>query len=109
MCTTLVTTSHWGPARLEITRADPCREPKAWPSARTRLREHDEVMTSERLIADEVTADETTAEEASRLAVMALAADLEYWARTVSVGDQVGLNDLFRVLDLAREASIPAA
>jgi hypothetical protein len=48
-----------------------------------------------------------TPEQASRLAVTAVAADLEYWARTASVDGRVGLNDLTRTLDLIREASAP--
>jgi len=48
---------------------------------------------------------ELTPEQASRMAVIAAAADLEYWARTASVGGRVGLNDLTRALDMMREAS----
>ena len=50
---------------------------------------------------------ELTAEQASRLAVIAVAADLENWARTASVEGLVGINDLVRVLDLMRHASAP--
>jgi hypothetical protein len=51
--------------------------------------------------------DELTAEQASRLAVTAVAADLEYWARTASVQGRVGLNDLIRALDMVRLDSTP--
>jgi hypothetical protein len=50
-----------------------------------------------------------TPEEASRLAVIAVAADLEYWARAASVDGYVGLNDLTHALDLIRCAGAPAA
>jgi hypothetical protein len=53
------------------------------------------------------TAEHLSVEDASRLAVTATAADLEYWARTVAVDGQVGLNDLVRCLDMLREASAP--
>ena len=49
--------------------------------------------------------EELTAEQASRMSVTAVAADLEYWARTTSVDGRVGLNDLTRTLDVIREAS----
>ncbi len=48
-----------------------------------------------------------TAEQASRMAVTAVTADLEYWTRCVSVDGRVGLNDLTRILDVIREASAP--
>jgi hypothetical protein len=48
--------------------------------------------------------EELTAEQASRMSVTAVAADLEYWARTISVDGRVGLNDLTRTLDVIREA-----
>jgi hypothetical protein len=51
---------------------------------------------------------ELKAEEASRMAVTAMAADLEYWARASSGDGHVGVNDLVRVLDTLREASVPA-
>jgi hypothetical protein len=51
--------------------------------------------------------DEPTPEQASRLAVTAVTADLEYWARTASVQGHVGLNDLIRTLDMIRMASAP--
>jgi hypothetical protein len=51
--------------------------------------------------------DELTAEQASRQAVTAVTADLEYWASSAAVGGQVGLNDLIRTLDVLREASVP--
>jgi hypothetical protein len=70
--------------------------------ARTHLRELDE-----QIITDETPAGKLTVEEASRLAVTALAADLEYWARTVAVDGRVGLNDLTRALDTVRETSVP--
>jgi hypothetical protein len=41
------------------------------------------------------------------MAVNAVAADIEYWARTVSVDGRIGLNDLARVLDVIRQASSP--
>ena len=46
-----------------------------------------------------------TLEHASRLAVLAVAADLEYWARAVSTDGYIGLNDLTRTLDIIRDAS----
>ena len=52
---------------------------------------------------------EQIADQASRLAVTAVTADLEYWARTASVEGLVGLNDLIRVLDMIRDAGTPAA
>jgi len=51
--------------------------------------------------------DEMSAEQASRMAVTAVTADLEYWARTTAVDGRVGLNDLTRTLDVIRRASIP--
>ena len=51
--------------------------------------------------------DELTQEYASRLAVTAVTADLEYWARKASVEGHVGLNDLIQILDLLRLASAP--
>jgi hypothetical protein len=51
--------------------------------------------------------DELTQEYASRLAVTAVTADLEYWARNASVEGHVGLNDLIQILDLLRLASAP--
>ena len=51
--------------------------------------------------------DELTAEQASRLAVTAVATDLEYWARTASVEGYVGLNDLIRTLDMIRLDGTP--
>ena len=51
------------------------------------------------------TAPDLTLEDASRLAVLAVAADLEYWARTVSTDGYIGLNDLTRTLDIIRDAS----
>jgi hypothetical protein len=53
--------------------------------------------------------DELTAEESSRMAVTAVVTDLEHWARTSSNNGHVGVNDLIRVLDMLREASLPAA
>jgi hypothetical protein len=52
-------------------------------------------------------ADELTQEYASRLAVTAVAADLEFWARNASVEGYVGLNDLIQVLDVIRLATGP--
>ena len=51
--------------------------------------------------------DELTQDQATRLAVTAVAADLEYWARNASVQGRVGLNDLIQILDMIRLASIP--
>jgi hypothetical protein len=52
--------------------------------------------------------DELTVEQASCLAVTAVTADLEYWARTAANGDgRVGLNDLVRILDVIRQDSTP--
>jgi hypothetical protein len=48
-----------------------------------------------------------TTDEASRLAVIAVTADLEYWAGTASVNGQVALNELLRILDMLRQASTP--
>jgi hypothetical protein len=48
--------------------------------------------------------DELTAEQASRMTVTAVTADLEYWARIISVDGRVGLNDLTRALDVIRDA-----
>jgi hypothetical protein len=46
-------------------------------------------------------------DEASRLAVTATAADLEYWARSAAFHGQVDLHDLVGVLDALRAASAP--
>jgi len=46
-------------------------------------------------------------DEASRLAVTATAADLEYWARSVAVHGQVDLDDLVAVLEVLRADSVP--
>lgn len=52
--------------------------------------------------------DELTVEQASCLAVTAVTADLEYWARTAANGDgRLGLNDLVRALDVIRLHSTP--
>jgi hypothetical protein len=52
--------------------------------------------------------DELTVEQASRLAVTAVTADLEYWARTAANRDgRLGVNDLVRVLDVIRLDSTP--
>jgi hypothetical protein len=48
---------------------------------------------------------ELTAENASRMAITAVTADLEYWARSASIDGYVGLNDLTRTLDVIRRAS----
>ena len=48
-----------------------------------------------------------TDEEASRLAVTATVADLEYWAHRVAVNGHVALLDLLRVLDALRASSVP--
>jgi hypothetical protein len=51
---------------------------------------------------------ELSVEQASCLAVTAVTADLEYWARTAASGDgRLGLNDLVRVLDVIRIESTP--
>ena len=49
--------------------------------------------------------DELTHEYASRLAVTAVTADLEYWGRNSSVEGHVGLNDLIQILDVIRLAA----
>jgi hypothetical protein len=46
-------------------------------------------------------------EHASRMAVNAVAADIEYWARSASIDGRIGLNDLARVLDVIRQAGSP--
>jgi hypothetical protein len=46
-------------------------------------------------------------DEASRLAVTAVAADLEYWARSVAAQGQVDLQDLISFLGVLRAASTP--
>jgi hypothetical protein len=51
--------------------------------------------------------DELTHEYASRLAVTAVTADLEYWARNAAVEGHVGLNDLIQILDVIRLATGP--
>jgi hypothetical protein len=51
--------------------------------------------------------DELTHEYASRLAILAVAADLEYWARNGAVEGYVGLNDLVQILDVIRLAGGP--
>ena len=48
-----------------------------------------------------------TPEHASRLAVTALVADLEYWARSVSVDGYLAAEDLIRTLDLVRQTAGP--
>ena len=48
-----------------------------------------------------------TADEASRLAVTAVAADLEYWARGVVAHGKIELDDLISVLDVLRADSVP--
>jgi len=54
-------------------------------------------------------ADPLTPENVSRMTTLALAADLEFWARTASVGGHVGLNDLVHVLDVIRDDCAPDA
>jgi hypothetical protein len=51
--------------------------------------------------------DEPTHEYASRLAITAVTADLEYWARNAAVEGYVGLNDLIQILDVIRLATGP--
>ena len=46
-------------------------------------------------------------EQACRMAVTAVTADLEFWARTAAVDGRVGLNDLTRTLEMIRQSSIP--
>jgi hypothetical protein len=53
------------------------------------------------------TTPQLSVDEASRLAVTATVADLEYWARTVAVHEQVDLNDLVACLDVLRATSLP--
>jgi hypothetical protein len=48
-----------------------------------------------------------TTDEASRLAVIAATADLEYWAGAASVDGRLALNDLIRILDMLRDACAP--
>ncbi len=48
-----------------------------------------------------------TVDEASRLAVTAVAADLEYWARGVADHGRIDLDDLIGVLDVIRADSVP--
>ena len=50
---------------------------------------------------------ELTPEQASRLAVQALAADIEYWAHATSVDGRVAVDDLIRTLDIVRQTAIP--
>jgi hypothetical protein len=47
-----------------------------------------------------------TVDEASRLAVTAVAADLEYWARSVADQGRIDLDDLIGVLDVIRADSV---
>jgi hypothetical protein len=51
--------------------------------------------------------DDLTHEYASRLAITAVAADLEYWARNAAVEGHVGVNDLIQILDVIRLATGP--
>jgi hypothetical protein len=53
------------------------------------------------------TAQQLSVDEASRLAVTATVADLEYWAHAVAVRGQVDLADLVGCLDALRAASVP--
>jgi hypothetical protein len=49
---------------------------------------------------------ELTPELASRMATIAMAADVEHWARSaVAIDGRVGVNDLVRTLDVIRGAS----
>ena len=43
-----------------------------------------------------------TPEQGGRMAVAAVTADIEYWARTASVDGRVSLDDLTRTLDVIR-------
>jgi hypothetical protein len=49
---------------------------------------------------------ELTSELASRMAVVAVTADIEFWARTVSVHGLVGVQDLTRTLEVIRNAAM---
>ncbi|MDT7546523.1 MAG: hypothetical protein QOE99_2633 [Actinomycetota bacterium] len=51
--------------------------------------------------------DEISPEEAGRVTVMAVASDLEHWARSAVVGEYVSVRELFRVLDTLRSTSLP--
>ena len=53
------------------------------------------------------TAQHLSVDEASRLAVTATVADLEYWARSVAVDGRLDLDDLLDVLDVLRADSLP--
>jgi hypothetical protein len=48
-----------------------------------------------------------TADEASRLAVTAVTADLEYWAHSVVAHGKIELDDLISVLEVLRADSVP--
>jgi hypothetical protein len=48
-----------------------------------------------------------SAEEASRLAVTATCADLEFWARGVAVQGKIELDDLIGFIEALREVSVP--
>ncbi len=48
-----------------------------------------------------------TVDEASRLAVTAVVADLEYWARSVAHLGRIELDELVDVLDVLRSDSLP--
>jgi hypothetical protein len=61
------------------------------PCARAEAGSANDVVAAE-------TAPDLTHEHASRVAVLAVAADLEYWARAVSTDGCIGLNDLTRTL-----------
>jgi hypothetical protein len=52
-------------------------------------------------------AEQLSVDEASRLAVTATVADLEYWAHGVAVDGQIDLEDLVGVLDALRAESLP--
>jgi hypothetical protein len=44
-------------------------------------------------------------EEAAAQATVAMAADLEHWARITSADGRVGINDLIQVLDAVRDVA----
>ncbi|MCI2422350.1 hypothetical protein MOQ72_33480 [Saccharopolyspora sp. K220] len=52
-------------------------------------------------------APQLSVDEASRLAVAAVAADLEHWACSVACGGQIELSELIEVLGIIRTTSIP--
>lgn len=51
--------------------------------------------------------EQLSVDEASRLALKAAAADLEYWARNVAVDGQIEVDELVGVLHILRGDSAP--